>query len=209
VIEVGDIHRVTDVSRNHLAGRDNSDVKGLSITNQDIGFLPFNIHEFFPNLETIDATNAFKEISREALIGFPKLRQLHLNTNKIQIIEPNLFEGNPNMIAISFVNNPVKHVAYNVFTNLTSLHSLRFDFATCHSQAAELNRANVELLMFRLLVNCPPTFAMTENKILSGIEFEKTIDEQIAERVNPLMWTIHEMNDKIKELEERLARLEN
>lgn len=192
-----------------MAGRTNSDVKGLSITNQNIGFLPFNLQEFFPNLETIDATNAFTEINRKALKGLSKLKQLHLNTNRIQIIEPNLFEGNPNMIAISFLNNPVLHVAHNVFKNLPFLHSLRFDLATCHSGLAEQNRAGVELLIFRLFVNCPPTFEMTEEKLFDGVKFEKSIDEQISERMNPLVWTIHEMSEKIRELEERLLKLEN
>lgn len=210
IIAVGDPRIVTDVSRNHLAGRNNSDVRGLSFRNQGITELPTNIAEFFPNVEAIDTTNTLERITREDLEVFPRLRELHLNNNNVRIIETNLFAGNPNMSAISFISNPVAHVAHGVFDNLTQLTQLRFDAVACHSQAA-VNRAGVLNLIGRLAVMCPPTFDMNfemiEERLLNGLNFKTTVDEQISVRINPITYSLFQVNERLAEVERQLNSL--
>jgi Leucine rich repeat len=210
-IFVGDPHNVTDVSQNHLAGRNNSDVKGLSIRNHNIKVLPRNVDQFFTNIEAIDITNTLEEISREDLAVFPNLKELHLNDNKVQVINSNLFQGNPLMSAISFISNPIRNVAAGVFDDLADLVQLRFDGVACHSQAAT-NRATVNALIPRISVQCPPTFDMNfemiEKRLLNGVGIKKVVDEQVSERINPLTWSVFQVNHRLYEIEEKMKQLE-
>ena len=210
IISVGDVRNVTDVSRNHLAGRNHSDVKGLSFRALGIKFLPSNIHEFFPNIESIDATNTLEELSREDLSVFPKLKELHLNSNQVQVINSNLFAGNPNMTAISFISNPVRNVASGVFENLSQLTELRFDSVACHSQAA-VNRAGVLSLIAKIIVQCPPTFDMNfemiEERLLNGLKFQKKIDEHVSELINPLTYSVFQVSKRLDEVDEKIRNL--
>lgn len=211
IISVGDHRNVTDVSRNHLDGRSNSDVKGLSFRTLESKVLPLNIHEFFPNIESIDAKNTLEELSREELSVFPKLKELLLNDNKVQVINSNLFAGNPNMTSISFIRNPVRNVAAGVFDHLSQLTKLHFDGVTCHSQAA-VNRDDVLNLIAKIIVQCPPTFDMNfemiEERLLNGLMFHKKMDEHVSELINPLTYSVFQVNKRLDEVDEQIKKLE-
>ncbi|CRK88067.1 CLUMA_CG001852, isoform A, partial [Clunio marinus] len=203
VIIVGDLHIITHVSNNHLSKRDNGDVKGVSIRNQELDFAPRNLGEFFPNLESLDISQSkLKEIRREDLENLPNLKQLHLNNNNIQFVEKNLFENNPQLHAISFLNNPVKHVAYSVFDNLSDLKSLRFEGTTCINLGYDKNRAKVETLISQLAKNCAPTFEMTEAEIINGVELRRKVYQLMDEKDKHLEWELMEIKRKLKQLEE-------
>lgn len=210
IVVIGDLQNVTDVSQNHLTGRSNEDVRGIVIQSQTLRFAPRNLEQFFPNLEAFDILRSqIEEITREDLVNFPNLRQLHLDGNNIQQIDQNLLEGNPLMAAISFSNNPIRHVDYKAFDALDELTTLAFQSTSCTNMAYTFNRGGVLHLMFMLLVNCPPSFAMTEAKFLNGVAFQRTIDEQVADRINPLQWDMFVMDQKLEDHEDRIAELEN
>lgn len=185
ILFIGDLRTVSDVTQNHLAPKTNSDVTGVAIRAQDIRLLPRNLNEFYPNLESYDfLSSKIQEISREDLKGFPKLKQLHLNDNQITSISPNTFDDNPLLIAVSFINNPILYVAHNVFDNLLNLYELRFDGARCLNQKA-LTRPAVVAMLFPVLIYCPPTFEMTEDKILDGTRFHSSMGE-LEKRIEEL-----------------------
>jgi Leucine rich repeat len=210
VVVIGDLQNVTDVSQNHLTGRSNEDVQGIVIENQALRFAPRNLNQFFPNLEAFDIYRSQIEvITKEDLENFSNLTQLNLPGNRIQSLAGNLLEGNPLLSAISFSENPIQHVDYKVFDHLEDLNTLSFMSTSCTSMFHMNNRGGVLHLMFMLLVSCPPSFAMTESKILNGVGFQKTIDEQVADRMNPLTWNIFEMNQKLEDHDDRIAHLEN
>lgn len=75
VIFVGNPQLITDVSTNHMAGRNNSDVKGVRIRSQPIEFIPFGLSNFFPNLESIDmAFSTVRTVSKNAFKGLKKIK---------------------------------------------------------------------------------------------------------------------------------------
>lgn len=212
VIFVGDSRVITAVSTNHLSGRSNSDVRGLLIENQVLGLVPVNISGFFPNLEAISLNNCdLEEIKREDINGFSNLQQLHLKPNKITEIGNNLFEGNPGMKFISFTSNPIKNVAYNVFDDLNELVILDISLAKCIS-SDNSNRNDVLSVIFRISVNCPPTFKMLLEKIeentVQGNDLKQQIDDQVSEKINPLTGLFDEMKEKLKRAELKVAHLE-
>jgi hypothetical protein len=199
------------VSRNHLAGRNHSDVRGLSFQNQGIRELPTNVEQFFPNIESIDVTTTLEELSREDLSAFPRLRELHLNNNRVQVINSNLFAGNPEMVSISFISNPVRNVASGVFDHLVNLTQLRFDGVACHNGAGT-TRATVLTLLPRIATMCPPTFDMNfemiEDRLLNGSKFQTKVDAQVSERINPLTFSVFQINQRLTQVEEEIKKLQ-
>lgn len=199
VLFIGDDRIVTNVSSNHLAGYTNNDVQHFAIDNHaSMVYPPRDIHLFFPNLISIGMTNnGFTEISKEDLKGLTQLKQITLNLNKIQEVPADLFIDNPSMIAISFHQNKIRHVAHNVFDHLRELKSVEFASNTCHSQNVNENRAAVELLIFNLKRNCPATIEMTEARILSSFEFRSQANRTA------------ELEERMRRLEHRLEILES
>jgi Leucine rich repeat len=152
----GDARVVTQVSGNHQAGRTNRHVTGLNIRNQNIGFVPREIGRFFPNLESLFVFNVgLVDVSPLELEGLPQLRQLDLSANPIQVIQANLLWYNPRIQHISFVGDPIQHIAVGVFDFRYDLNMLLFDLAACTSSFAS-NRGDVVNLITRLNIECPP-----------------------------------------------------
>lgn len=173
VIFVGDSRAVTEVSHNHLAGKNNSDVTQLHIINQVVGFIPNNVSEFFPNLDYFDVFNtAVAEITRDSLKGLHRLRIFYADWNRIKSIGSDLFADNLELQEISFYSNPIKHVAHRVFDHLTQLKHLNFAHTACINSDASGRTATVQLIL-KLPISCPPTFEMIETQIVNGEMLEE------------------------------------
>lgn len=130
--------------------------------------------------------NELEEITREDFRGLSKLKQLVVFSNRIQVIESDLFMHTPSLIALSIWDNQIKHVGYNAFDQLHGLSTIYFDNNICFSHSVNDDRTAAELLICRLFRSCPAR-ALTSDKV----------DEQIESE-----------NTKVKELEEKVKRLE-
>lgn len=194
---------MTDVTHNHLLGRNHSDVQHLLIGSQPLRLPPRDIHLFFPNLESIKITRAeLTEITSEDLKGLPLLKQLILHENRLQSIESDLFKHNSALTGLSIWGNQIKHVGHNVFDRLHGLSSFYFRNNTCMNPLnIDDDRAAVELLIFNLVRNCPATIEMTETRIVNGIEFQVQAERKIAEKLEPT-------EERLNRLERRLDLLE-
>lgn len=185
----------------------NDDVQCILIANQEMDSMPRNISSFFPNILSIELSQLnLTELSRDDINGFSKLKQMNLNPNNIQELGNDLFEGNPELEMLAFSNNPIRHIAHNVFDNLTKLRLVHM-FLTCIGDFTD-TPVGIENFKFQVSVRCPPTYKMIEKKILNGIEFQKKVDEKVAERINPLTWKMFEMGEKAIGHEERIKNLE-
>ncbi|XP_037029924.1 leucine-rich repeat-containing G-protein coupled receptor 5-like [Bradysia coprophila] len=199
---------VSDVSHNHLDGRVDADVESL-ILNDNIAFTPFNIQNFFPNLVAIDINGkGTLELTRESLKGLQSLRYFSFSRNQLQIIEPNLFIENPRIEWIYFDGNPIRHVAFNVFDHLEELRVLYMIETTCINEGANTDKNAVDLLKFRILVNCPPTFEMLEEKIVRSSLLQIIIAAQIDREIDPINEALEEIVEEQRLLIERVEALE-
>jgi hypothetical protein len=209
VISISNSQAVTEVSQNHLPGRSNNLVKGLYIVNQNMTLAPRNLSQFFPNLEAISyRTSGLQELKPGDFSGLDLLKSVAFHGNKLLRVEANLFDENPKIHSISFSADPMRHVAHGVFNNLEDLSALHFNSAGCIN--AEINaKADIDYFIYRLFVSCPPSFEMTEERILNGIEFKRKIDEQISERINPLTLSIYQMDQRLQEIDARVGQLES
>lgn len=195
---------VSDVTHRHLVGRDNDDVQALFI-DESIAFTPRNIHSFFPNLVAFTIYNKnTAELTRESLKGLNDLRLFEFSYNSLRIVEPDLFIENPKIEWIHFGNNPIRHVGFNVFDNLQNLKSLYLDNTACIDELA-INPVDLDILKFRILVNCPPTFEMLETKLVSGSILQNIITAHIEDEIDPIRDLLHEIEAEQISL---LARVE-
>lgn len=199
----GNDRTLSGVSDNHWAGRYNSHVLNLAILDQSQTFIPFGIAAFFPNLESLDMRGV-EEIAYEHLRGLSRLKQFHLRECNIKLVDGNVFNDNPNLIAISFLYNPVKHVAPNAFEGLTELRTLHFFGSACFGINIDDDYDAVQDLISDLFIHCPPTFNQLRLGVLSGLEFEQRFDEML----NPTLLQIHQIYSRLEELEDRVWRLE-
>jgi hypothetical protein len=214
VVFIGDPRHVTEVSTNHLPGRNNNDVLGISIQNQNLKFLPRNISNFFPNTQGFDVNYCgLEKIEKEDISGFKNLSTFYPADNNIRLIPNDMFEDNPLINFIAMGRNPIRHIAANVFDNLP-LTELYLNPLSCINAEA-VNRSNVKDLIFKVAVSCPPTFEMNFERIQARLQLEnncdqceRRIDEQISERINPLTWKMFEMDQSLQKLEERVFTLE-
>lgn len=219
VIFVGDSRIISEVSHNHLAGKNDSDVTQLFIQNQVVGFIPHNVSDFFPILNRFDVNNAsITELTRDSLKGLYRLRIFQVNVNQIEGIRGDIFMDNSELQQINLINNPIKHVAHRVFDHLTQLTYLNFQTTTCINSNANTRAATVQLI-FQLLLSCPPTFEMIETQIINGEKLEEQFsvirnetDEQIVEEIGAVRRDTDlqnaELIEEIRVLRQRLDLLE-
>lgn len=136
-----------------------------------------------------------------------------VDTNRLQVIESDLFVYNPSLMALAVQKNEVKHIGHNVFDHLNELTSIHFSLHACSNQDANDARAAVELIIFNLQRNCPATIEQTELRIVNGTKFQVKTNLQIAEQIEPLNEKVNsnhlQLKSDIAELTEKLQRLEH
>ncbi|KAG4077687.1 hypothetical protein HA402_015730 [Bradysia odoriphaga] len=199
---------VSNVSHNHLDDFGDADVLSL-IFNDNIAFTPFNIQDFFPNLVAIDINGkGTSELTRESLKGLQSLRHFSFSRNQLQVIETNLFIENPLIESIYFEGNPIRHVAFNVFDHLEGLRTLYMSETTCINENATSDLNAVDVLKFRILVHCPPTFEMLEEKVVKSSLLQIIVAAQIDREIDPIHEALEEIVDEQRLLIERVEALE-
>lgn len=200
-IQLDNSQVITDVTQNHQAGKNNSDVLGLWGAFQNLKFIPLRIAHFFPNLEALFmGYNEIEFVTREQLSGLRKLKQFDVPVNRISAVDSFIFVDNPHMTWISFYLNPLRNVGAHAFSNLPFLRSLALPNATCIDGRVDNDPTAIPNLIHELYVVCPPSLAQIESDILNGEKFQQRID--------PLLTAIQAAEKRLEDLEARVLFLE-
>jgi hypothetical protein len=217
VLFLGHERNVQEVSKNHLAGKTNNDVKGLLIVRQiSVDFIPQNLNSFFPNIKLISLHECgLKTISSFELKQFgSNLEVFATYENFIEQIDHNLFEFNPAIVFVTFRGNRIRHIGYDAFEMTPLLASLELTNNFCISKSIT-NATAIRDFKFELALKCPPTVAMLEAQLFSRQKFETKIDAQVSERINPLVLRVYRLEQQNQqyehdnaELKERIAKIE-
>ncbi|KAG4077682.1 hypothetical protein HA402_015725 [Bradysia odoriphaga] len=210
VVPVGDERYVFNISEKseHLEGFDNDDVEALEY-NAPIGFTPRNVSSFFPNLQLIKANGIESDsLTREDLTGFARLRSLRFSGNNLKEIGNDLFIENPLLTLISFDNNQIRHVAHNVFDKLAGLRTLYMMNNSCIDQFVYNDPNMVPVVLFQILLECPPTFEMIEERIVNGNKLGLTVQSQIDTATATLHTKLEAIVEQLGLLEDRVELLE-
>lgn len=184
----------------------NEDVLGVKFYAVKLTFVPRGLESFFPNIKAFTATSCdFTEISQLDFIGFENLRQIHFYGNKLQSLSSDLFESKLNLQHISFGGNPLRHVGPNTFRRLKNLESLYLERSNCISAFAIRNKVEVDKLIFKLAVSCPPSYEMLEDELTKSSALIKKVDDLAMEKISSLSYQLIELEAKIKLLTDKIS----
>lgn len=104
----------------------------ISIKGQTCHFVPKFPNNFFPDLLTLKITDSnLKEIQKEDIAQFRKLKYLTLGENDLKSLPYDLFEENLNLEFISFYNNKLVHVGQGILTPTKKLEDILFGGNPC------------------------------------------------------------------------------
>jgi len=107
-----------------------------------------------------------KEIHQSDLKVFPNLVYFHLSGNKIQVIEEGLFDFNPNLVLVAFLETDLIHVDPSVFDHLNKLRYFWFKLVPCVNQNICDSREKVQEIIKDVKSNCSNSeFLSLENQI--------------------------------------------
>lgn len=158
MLELTYLNNVIEV---HLSGYTNDNVSYLLIMNQNVPFIPRGITNLFKNLRAIDhASSQLASISAIDLQQFPRLEYLGLFRNDLLSLDGDLFIFNPLLKVLSFTENRIRNIGYDLLTSLNDLEYLSLSNNFCINQRAETRAAVIELIA-QLPILCPPLDATT------------------------------------------------
>ena len=95
VLSSGRANSVNEVSQNHLPGKSNIQVDALTIKNQAINFMPFNIQQFFENIRVLEMRNTtLNKLTKDDLKPFPRIEVVGFHYSRLETIDGDLFVYN-------------------------------------------------------------------------------------------------------------------
>lgn len=148
---------IDNVIGKHEGSKSNDDVAVVSVKNINCDRLPSGLEKYFRNLQGIFAfSSQKKELLRDDLERFPKLKYLDISMNYIQKLPSDVFEGNPQIEWIDISDNRLKLVGLDVLNGLRKLHYANFQQNLCIDELAN-DRTDLErTLKKRLVLMCQP-----------------------------------------------------
>jgi hypothetical protein len=151
-------------------------VKGLVFEDEVIHYMPKFYETLAQRLEVIFIFDSkLKIITKNDLMQFPRLRELSLPNNQLEVLGENLFDFNLELEFISFDDNNLKFIEANLLNSLTKLRKAEFDSAGCINSDAD-SPEKLRQLKEELEIKCKDEHAKQN--------FQKKIDELDKQRIN-------------------------
>jgi glutaredoxin-related protein len=173
------------VTGTHVAGKTNDDVQGFNCDKCGMEYFPRGLHKIFKNLCGIGISSAgLKVIFKEDLGSFDKLEALWLPSNKIEVLEQDLFSGNPNLEHLDLDDNQIKFIHSTAFENLNNLKTLWLLRNTCIDQSVANNPSGIPALIQTAKDQCTSDVASYKRHMDNNpyeLERQKMKKEQEAE----------------------------
>lgn len=137
---------VDKVLGTHVASKNDTDTKLISLKKIKTERLPKNFHKFFPNLEGIFAFSmGLKTVVKDDLKDFPKLRYLDMGFNRLDTLPSNLFDNNLELEWIDFSDNLLRNIGVKLLDTLPKLDFANFEGNRCVDRRAQ-NKNNLHEL---------------------------------------------------------------
>lgn len=139
---------------------DNQKVEKLHINSRGLQFMPKGLDKFFPDLEAIWIENSeLRTIEQDDLKPFSSLKDLYMVNNKIDKLDSDLFQFNPELRAIQFNANKIKFIGRNILSPLPRLDQADFSNNDCINKFAYEKKEFPELIAEMETKCAPPTTA--------------------------------------------------
>ncbi|KAL7030075.1 hypothetical protein ACKWTF_006503 [Chironomus riparius] len=126
--------KIIKIVGNHQIGKSNDDVKLLFMKFQNVPYLPQNVAEFFPNLETFYVMKSnVQHLITGDLVGLDDLIHFDVSHNPIESIKSNFFENKTKLTKISFHDCHLKKIEKGAFDGQSSIQLLELNYNDCVS----------------------------------------------------------------------------
>lgn len=195
----------------HTNDRTNMNVTGLIIMDQHCPSIPWNIDNFFPNLEMISFINtSLIRIEPVSLMFFPRLKGFRSTFNPIETLNATIFDNSLQLQYLTFNDNNLKNAGRNLFQRTLKLNRANFMNNTCISVLAT-NLDEVVEFKSKLVEHCPPPVGSLECPIAEEIELcedeLKTMVNRWQENGNNshLLMKINHLSEELRETRHELS----
>ncbi|CAG9807257.1 unnamed protein product [Chironomus riparius] len=116
----------------HLNERFNNNVNSVSFNLCFITKVPRNLLNHFPNLHSLTICGSnLKVLNKDDLIKYRHFKSLNFDSNQIEFLPGDLFEGFENLEKVSFNNNNLRVVEPTIFDGLKKLHNVDLNSNPC------------------------------------------------------------------------------
>lgn len=113
------------------------DTKVLQIIEQTVKFLPSDIEKFFPRLEELWVLySKLGAIEKSDLKPFPRLRELVLRGNNIEILSDDLFRSNSELVFVDIGDNKLKIIGEKLLLRMMDLKKIDLRQNSCIDKLA-------------------------------------------------------------------------
>jgi hypothetical protein len=205
LIKFGDDRQVVGVSQNHSANKNDDDVYGLEIIDQEMNFFLEGIANFFKNIHGFRMyNNKLKFIPRDDLKPFPELQYLNLYINQIQTLDGDLLINNPKLQYLGLNENLITSIGWDFFRPISLLKEIDLKNNLCINFGPQ-TPSEILMVSREILFKCPSTPKMTERMILNGAEFNMKVNLQVSKEIKSLK---DELKHEITSLEIRIEEME-
>lgn len=125
---------VTKIIGTHQENQKNENVLKFFVKFQNIPYLPHNIGDFFPNLDTYYVMKSnVQHLIPGDLDGLTNLKNFDVSHNPIELIPKNFFKGHRNIIKISFHDCHLKKIEHGAFEDLKFIEFMDLNHNDCFS----------------------------------------------------------------------------
>lgn len=195
------------------------DLAFLEVKDHMLKYLPRNICDCYPYIVSITTENTeLMEIRYENLRELESLRNLNLKANKIDALELNLFNDNPNLVHVNLQNNRLFDLDPKVFENI-KLKNLNLDENICIDKSYDFRKDERQNMIQDLDEACKG-FKNMKKHIDQKIQAEKELYQKKVDYISSreadlktaetlLMEKIIEIESPKKELEKSLEKIES
>ncbi|XP_070505187.1 uncharacterized protein [Chironomus tepperi] len=128
---------VQNITGTHLSNKIDDNVRAFQVYTGTNYYGLKGVERFFKNLLAVTYQSCqLKEIHKEDLKPFPKIIDLYLNGNDLEVIEEGLLDYNPELVFVYLINNKITQIHPNVFDKLNKITHLYISSNTCASKDA-------------------------------------------------------------------------
>ncbi|KAL7014518.1 hypothetical protein ACKWTF_015981 [Chironomus riparius] len=147
--------QIETLKNSHISGKSDDDDIYFHISTKSIQYFPRGLEKFYKNLKGIVIWHTqVKEIHLEDLKEYPKLTFLNLSGNKIEIIQDDLFDFNPDLEVIVFENMKLIHIGATTFDSLTKLSTFYLSGNPCTNESSLKDRTATLKVISSLKSSC-------------------------------------------------------
>ncbi|KAL7012114.1 hypothetical protein ACKWTF_014641 [Chironomus riparius] len=187
---------------------------------QDSYYCSLSLDIGITNIKAIKVDDCkLKEITQADLKPFPKLVEISISSNALEVLEEGLFEFNPDLEYIYFYTNKIIHIEPNIFEHLSKLRYLYLGSNYCISKSAKNSKSLVKKLIRLTEIQCINSDFSSLNSQLDALKnvsvtlnpeefrekllaFEKTFNSSKFANYRPLNYKFDALkNPKIENLD--------